>query len=159
MILYHGTTYNRFREIVADKQIDVSSDANSHYPDSGYCKTTRGYVYLTDNPLSALEFASKCWTNDNKDSGIRLLSVIKVDIPDKMIEDDIDEAKHNSSTIKSTKCYRVKADIPISSFIEIAFFQLKSFNSCCKYIEKEDYESIIWSNDTDKIWNGDIHIL
>ncbi len=159
MILYHGTTYNRFMKIVVDKKIDVCSDENSHFPNSGYCKTTRGYVYLTDNPLSALEFASKCWTNDNKDSGIRLLSVIKVDLQDEVVEDDIDEIRHNSSTIKSTKCYRVKASIPITSFVETAFFQFESFNSCCNYIENKDYDAIIWSNNKNQEWNGDIHIL
>lgn len=60
MVVYHGTTYQRLLQIYSKKTLEVTNDDNSHYPDNGSAMTTRGYVYLTDTPLSALEFASRC---------------------------------------------------------------------------------------------------
>lgn len=110
MILYHGTTYNRYQEIVNKGSILTTSDNLSHYPSKGKAKTTRGYVYLTTSPLAALEFANKCWKNDNFGNGLsaRFLTIFEINVPDNEVEYDLEEYEWNSSSVKDVEFYRIK---------------------------------------------------
>lgn len=159
MILYHGTTYNRFKSILLKRQIDVTDDSNTHNSNTEYASTKKGYVYLTDNPLSALEFGSSCWSDDYHSSGSRFLTVIKAEVNDIIIENDEDEKKYNSSTIKQTKCFRIKQPLSINAFVDIAYFQFASSDSTFDYIESKKYEAIKWSKVDEKIWNGDLNLM
>lgn len=160
MILYHGTSYNNFRSIVGDEEISVTNDENSHYPKEGHAKTRRGYIYLTDLPLAALEFGSKCWLN-SFGKNMELLTIIKVNVPDDEIEPDPDEELWQSSSVPNAKYYRINRAIDYNSEIcEVAFFQFSKYQACCDYIDKNDDSNIKWSSDDDKIWsNGDIRIM
>ena len=60
LYLYHGTTYNKFKDIENCNFIKTTTSELTHYPLEGRAKTREGYVYLTSDPLVALEFASKC---------------------------------------------------------------------------------------------------
>ena len=93
MILYHGTTYNNFQKITVDKEISITTDENSHYSAE---QSTRGYVYLTDSPFCALDFAGRCWCH-NYGNGTELLTVIKVEIPDEELEVDEEETRIQST--------------------------------------------------------------
>ena len=104
MILYHGTSYDNFRSIVSQEKLSITTDENSHYPKDGHAKTKRGYVYLTDSPIDALEFGTKCWLNTNG-AGIQLLVIIKVDVPDNEIEIDPDEERWKSASNEGGKYY------------------------------------------------------
>lgn len=160
MILYHGTSYNNLQSIVNDNEISVTTDKNSHYPKEGPAKTRRGYVYLTDLPLAALEFGTKCWLeNFGKDT--QLIAIIKINIPNNEIEKDPDEEKWHSSSIPNGKYYRINRAIVYKKEVcEVAFFQFSSYQACCNYIDDNKGNDIIWSSYDNQIWeNGDIKIM
>lgn len=158
MILYHGTTYNNFKSIFNMNEISTTTDQNSHYPDEGIAKTTRGYVYLTDSPLAALEFATKAWlASDGKDT--RLLVVIKINVDENDLEEDLDEKIWHSSSVENSNCYRIKRPINYNNEVcDLAFFQFESYQSSCDYFDYKTNESIIWLSNETK-WNGDITLM
>ena len=159
MILYHGTSYDNFRSIVSQEKLSITTDENSHYPKDGHAKTKRGYVYLTDSPIDALEFGTKCWLNTNG-AGIQLLVIIKVDVPDNEIEIDPDEERWKSASNEGGKYYRLNRSIDYNKEIcEAAFFQFTSYQACCDYIDDNMRESIIWSCNDNKKWQGDAKIM
>lgn len=157
IILYHGTTYNRYISVKATGKLKVTSDDLSHFPSEGHAKTRLGYVYLTDDPLVALEFGSRCWSNDYLNFGCRLLTVVAVSIPEENLEIDTDEEYWQAALLKGAKYYRIHRDIELSSEgLKMGFFQFDSFQSCDNYMLKKNYEHIRWSKlDGNKLWNGD----
>lgn len=154
MILYHGTTYDSCKSICRDGQLKVTSAENTHYSLEGHYKTTLGYVYLTDNPLAALDFANRRWQT-TQGEGYRLLSVLEIELPDEYIEIDYEEKQIHSLTIEA-KCYRFPKSINTKTILRIAYFSLSSYNACCKYIDSNNCDVIDWSSKDDKNWNNDV---
>lgn len=158
MILYHGTTYNRFKRILNCKSIKVTSDELTHYRKTEYYSTQNGYVYLTDNEYAALDFANRCFSDDERDSNCRLLVVLKIQIEDdKIIFDDFENTE--STTEINSISYKSSKDILVENIKQIAFFQFSSFEKCCEFYDNGKF--ISWSNiDSEiKIWNGDLDIM
>lgn len=160
MVLYHGTSFNNYKSIVSDEEISVTTDENSHYPKEGHAKTRRGYVYLTDLPLVALEFGSKCWlTSYGKE--IQLLTVFKINISEDEIQEDSDEKEWQSSSVANGGYYRINRAIDYNKeVLEVAYFQFSDYQACCDYLDKNEPDKIIWSSKDYQKWeNGDIRIM
>lgn len=158
MILYHGTTYYRFNRILNCKSIKVTSDELTHYRKTGYYSTQNGYVYLTDNEYAALDFANRCFSDDECDSNCRLLIVLKIQIDnDKVTLDDFENTEKTSKI--NNVSYKSSKNISIENIKQIAFFQFSSFQKCCEFYGKQNHFE--WSDMTfcQKIWNGDLNIM
>ena len=137
-----------------------TTDENSPYKNfSDFYKTTSGYVYLTDSPLAALEFATKNWLTTEKSKGSELLVVFGVNVDEKFLQTDEDEKKIMSALNFSQKFYQYSKDIDLNTQLEkIAFFNFSSYASCCEFLDKPENKEIIdWRTtlDTPEIWNGD----
>ncbi len=157
VILYHGTTYDTLNDIISCGVVKITDDYNSPYPNEGYSKTQRGFLYLTDDPLTALEFASNKWQVLNG-NGRRLLVVLKLSVYSTIIESDPDE-KRKTYTREKAECLRTADSIPVDGIKSAAFFEFSSFNSCCECIDAGNTDSIIWSTFDNIKWNGDVSLM
>lgn len=165
MTLYHGTSFLNFSSIIKDGEISVTSEINSHYPNEGHAMTRRGYVYLTNNFLASLEFGLRCSKNQSSVDKKQFIVVFKIEVSDDEIENDPDEEKWKSTTVKDAKFYRIKRAINYDKEIyEMAFLKFFDYNSCCKYIDEEVQDKIqhnvVWFSKEDYIkktiyFNGD----
>lgn len=151
MKFYHGTTFSRYKSIRADQEIKVASTARSPYGAEGHTKTTPGFVYLTDNPLAALDFASRCYTADEHCADSRMLVVFEVVLDSNVVQEDEDEKKWRSISENNAKCYRFPGNIDFNKkrITNIGFFGFKSKESCDKYIDDNTKSAICWTSFAD----------
>lgn len=165
MLLYHGTTYNAWKNICSQQKLSTTTDELSPYRNfSDFRKTTPGYVYLTDSPLEALNFASKNWITTNVDShGIQLLVVLCVKIDKNFLQIDEDEKRMEGAEKPNSTCYQFSKNIDLKSQLEkIAFFEFKNFQSCCNFFDNDENEDkIIWTPnlEVEQQWNGDLYCM
>lgn len=154
MILYHGTTYNRFKKICTNQCIKITTKELSPYDCEGYYSTKEGFVHLTNNEYVALDFANRCWSQDNMSADGRLLVVMKVDIDDAKLVLDEFENIEGTSTIEST-CYKTDIDIPLNKIESVSYFAFSSFDKCCEFYNSR--KNIEWDiiNPEKIVWNGD----
>lgn len=153
--LYHGTTYMACRSIIRDKKISVTKDELSPYVELGSLKTVNGYVYLTNNPFTALDFGYRNWSTRYLGIGM-ILSVFEIKVG--LDEIEIDPVEQDDGKVK---CYRLKRDIKVDEITKVSLFSFYSFDSLCKYTKKHEFEKIKWflsiedvSYNSDKV-NGD----
>lgn len=169
MIVYHGTSFLRFKKIIKEGVIHVKTDALSHYNShSDYARTTNGYAYLTDNPFAALEFGLKCWVNENykKANTKPHIGIFELDISDGLEHDEDEERYDNSSVTvgKKAQYYRTKQSISInSSCLRYTSLSFQNQENCYKYIDSFgpdyiDYDSSIKWNIMDGNWENNSSI-
>lgn len=163
MILYHGTTYDIWKNICSKKVLQVASKANSPYANQGSKETEYGYVYLVGNEIEAVEYAP--WAASARTSGHhcapRLLVVIKVDVPScELCEDPVD-SKRRPMTYGKGPYMRIKRDIKWNEIVSIAAFQYESFEASCTEIDawigdKNLLNGLKWVKPTSAPvnWNG-----
>ena len=94
MILYHGTTYKRAKQIFEQRIIKKDCDRFFNEEDNGDGYSTNGYVYLTNEVTYALYFANSHHFVDKSD----VLVVFRIDVPDKLILPDYDEMRYQDPT-------------------------------------------------------------
>ena len=133
MLLYHGTTYKRAKQIFEDRIIKKDCDRFFTEEDNGDGYSTDGYVYLTNELTFALHFANCHHLVDKSD----MLVVFRIDIPDGQILPDFDEMRYQDPTgidreryyddlscsLLEFKCCRVNSDISFDEYI-VDFFCL-----------------------------------
>lgn len=101
MILYHGTTKKRAEKIINEKCIKKNIDRFFTVENNGEGYTTQGYIYLSNEITFALSFAISHNMRENSE----ILYIFKVDIPDKFVEADFDELRHQSATDEEIRRY------------------------------------------------------
>lgn len=109
MILYHGTTLEKGRQIIKDGSI--LCDRESNYVAYGELKgTTRGFAYLTKNLYTAYFYGNINTTGYCDEE--KYVYIFKVDIPEDCIflEPDLDELE--------TKKIKYLSDITIEEALE-----------------------------------------
>lgn len=94
MILYHGTTDDRAKEILSNLEISNNCERFFTVEENGDGYTTQGYVYLTNEITYALYFANSHHFVDKSDK----LYIFKIDVPDHLIEPDYDEMRYQDPT-------------------------------------------------------------
>lgn len=94
MILYHGTTYKRAKQIFEDKVIKKDCERFFTKEENGDGYSTDRYVYLTNEVTFALHFAYCHHLVDKSE----VLVVFRIDIPDERILPDFDELRHQDPT-------------------------------------------------------------
>lgn len=90
MILYHGTSAKRGKQILDDKKIKGTDVERVYNPDYISLTTTDGYVYLGDFPL-ATYYANKTSIIADEDTHLMLF---EVEIDDNLLEVDYDEIEY-----------------------------------------------------------------
>lgn len=126
MILYHGTTYKRAKQIFEMRMIkkDCVRFFTEEYNGNGY--STDGYVYLTNEVTFALYFANCHHFVDKSD----MLVVFRIDVPDGLILPDYDEMRYQdpagierayydddlSCSLLEYKSCRVNTDISFDNY-------------------------------------------
>lgn len=142
MIVYHGTTLERYERIKQDGIIKASNDSISPYSNIVDRSTTYGYVYLTSKVQGingAIDFANRnfiqCHVNngDYAASMSRILVIIKLEINNDLLENDKDEELFGDSTCDC--CFRYKGDIDIKEATRIAF-KFPNYQKCCDYYDR-----------------------
>lgn len=143
MICYHGTTIDSLDSIKRDRVLKASSPEISHYNDLGGLSTTYGYVYVTSDFLTAVDFAErhfeKC--HSNHINLRRQLAIIRLDISERRLLDDLDEQEKGNCE----NCYRIKGDICIPKI----HYTVLAFNKYDHYCDMIDYHSeelrkVVW---------------
>ena len=155
MILYHGTTFECWKEIYNSGKLKVATKENTPYfNEKGYA-TEYGYVYLTDNVIDAIEYAAgalgarKCGIERD------FLVVVKVNVNEnELTEDETDNANGRMPlTNKNGKSYKIKRDISLDEIEEMMEF-IGSYDTVCQewvdvLLEKPELENkIIWVKPT-----------
>ena len=137
MILYHGTSYETYCQIVLDGRIKTATLENSPYRGSGSTETTYGNIYLTTSLAKAIEFANRGFIQYNyfvlhnySNSMPRSLVVLRVELDDSKIEKDKDEERIGDSS--ATDCFQYNSDIDISKALMIQLDFL-SRDDCERY--------------------------
>lgn len=148
MIVYHGTTLERYEEIKQDGVIKASNASISPYSNIGSKSTTYGYVYLTSKIQGingAIDFANRNFIQHHVNNGdytanmSRILVIIRLEISDDLLENDKDEEFFGDSTCD---CYfRYNGDINIENATRIAF-KFPNYQKCCDYYDRLTADSI-----------------
>lgn len=104
MVVYHGTTQDRAKEILECKKILMTNEQIKRYED-----TECGYVYVTDNLAFAIDFATRSIKKDETITGV----VYKIIIDDNELL--LDENDKNSFFVNDVEyvCYKVNRDLLI----------------------------------------------
>lgn len=121
MILYHGTTLKKGRQIIIDGIIKSNIERN--YKNNGMIKnTTDGFVYLTKNLYTAYYYGN-INLNDMIDCENKYVYIFKIDIADNILLPDYDEievitkkAYEHVSAEKSLEmcgCVTVREDVSV----------------------------------------------
>lgn len=97
MVLYHGTTLERWHQINNEGQINLASADNSPYANEVEERRTEyGYVYLVGNVEEAIDFASKhCQTVDPGNRA--LMAILEVKVDEALLGIDPDETGRNTT--------------------------------------------------------------
>ncbi|MFJ6264437.1 hypothetical protein ACIQGW_05355 [Lysinibacillus xylanilyticus] len=90
MKLFHGTSYKRGLQILADKKIKGNDVDRVYKIDEMGLPTTDGYVYVGDIAIAAY-YANKTSVVYDRDP---YLMIFEVDVNDDKLEADIDEIKY-----------------------------------------------------------------
>ena len=120
--VYHGTTRNKYQQILRDGEIKVTTVDNCNYLD-----TTRGFVYVTKRLCDAMDFSSR--TAENGKSQITVFR-ITIDESELLIDTDEAEWKSTLSPDGSKDCYRIGRNLKVGKDV-IAVF-CKSFGTNMK---------------------------
>lgn len=163
MCLYHGTTYGAWKKIYTDGVIKTANASISPYANQGSRATEYGYVYLVDNIIDAVEYAS--WAasaiEENHHQAHRLLVVIKVDVPKCNLEIDPIDTRSKPMTYGKGSYLRIKRNITMEEIVAIAGFQYENFQASCDdidaWIKKEELlQKIKWKKPALILtsWNG-----
>lgn len=167
MIVYHGTTYNIWKKVINSGYIAKATKDNSPYSKCGSLATDYGYVYLVENPIEAIEYASWAWSAVNEGGHLsrRFLIVIKVDVPEEELETDSVDDLRRPMTYQKGPYFRIRRNIMFSEIIGIAPFQYSNFESSCQDIDRmidNSVSSLVnWCEPTatPTDWNGASHLL
>lgn len=131
--VYHGTTRNKYQQILRDGEIKVTTVDNRNYLD-----TTCGFVYVTKRLCDAMDFSSRTAEN-----GKPQITVFRITIDESELLRDNDEAKWRStlSSGGSGDCYRIGRNLKIGKDVLAVF--CKSFGtnsrSCGNYMQAVQY--------------------
>lgn len=135
--VYHGTTPDRFKKIMADKAISVTTNDNKRYPN-----TSCGAVYVTKNLCDAMDFSTRPELGLTK----RCIVVFRIQISESELEHDPDE-NHWQSTMSDQGdkyCYRIKRNLTFEKDIDRIF--IKDFegdnSKLGRYIQSIQYNEI-----------------
>lgn len=154
MIVYHGTTEKAYKKILKSNSLLRADSERSPYSRlSKNYQTTYGYVYLTTDINSAIQFANTAFIRlmdsaYHKDL-YRNLFVFKLDIAKECLELDKDEIKHSSCEPET--CFRYKGDIffsGLSIMPEVTGMSFHSYQDCCDYcdnLSEATLRSIVWN--------------
>ena len=155
MVLYHGTTFESWKEIYNSRKLKVATKENTPYFNEKRYATEYGYVYLTDNVIDAIEYAAGALRARKCAIERDCLVVIKVNVNEnELIEDETDNANGRMIlTNKNGKSYKVKRDISLDEIEEMMEF-IGSYDTVCHewidvLIKKPELESkITWVKPT-----------
>ena len=108
MILYHGTTFESWKEIYNSGKLKVATKENTPYFNEKRYATEYGYVYLTDNVIDAIEYAAGALFARVGGRWCDYLVVIKVNVNEnELLEDETDNANGRMPlTNKNGKSYK-----------------------------------------------------
>ena len=141
MIVYHGTTLERYKKIKQEGIIKASNASISPYRNNGDMSTTYGYVYLTSKVQGingAIDFANRNFIQHHVNNGdytadsLRILVIIRLEISDDLLENDKDEELFGDPTCDC--CFRYNGDINIESATRTAF-KFPNYQKCCDYYD------------------------
>ena len=132
MILYHGTTFESWKEIYNSGKLKVATKENTPYFNEKRYATEYGYVYLTDNVIDAIEYAASALQAWKGGCERDYLVVIKVNVnEDELIEDETDNANGRMPlTNKNGKSYK-NEEKNKNSFIICESY----VSACCKWVD------------------------
>ena len=131
--VYHGTTRNRYLQILRDGEIKVTTVDIHNYLDA-----TCGFIYVTKRLCDAMDFSSR-----TAESGKSQIIVLRIVVDESELLKDTDEAKWRStlSSGGSGDCYRVGRNLEIGKDVLAVF--CKSFGansrSCGNYMQAVQY--------------------
>ena len=129
MTVYHGTTIERAKNIFRCKQIFRTNDDIKRFP-----KSDNGYVYVTDNFVVALEFATRNLKIDSKEIGV----VFKIEIDECQLILDKDENENSSfydSSVNYTG-YKINKDLVLGEDVIKVLFKEVSYTNYDDYLNK-----------------------
>lgn len=137
MILYHGTTFESWKEIYNSGKLKVATKENTPYFNEKRYATEYGYVYLTDNVIDAIEYAASALQAWKGGCERDYLVVIKVNVnEDELIEDETDNANGRMPlTNKNGKSYKIKRDISLDEIEKIMIICESYVSACCKWVD------------------------
>ena len=131
--VYHGTTRNKYQQILRDGEIKVTTVDNCNYLD-----TTRGFVYVTKRLCDAMDFSSRTAEN-----GKSQITVFRITIDESELLRDNDEANWRStlSSGGSSDCYRIGRNLKIGKDVLAVFCKTFGTNSrsCGNYMQAVQY--------------------
>ena len=90
MLLYHGTTVQRMKDIMESKCLLTNCSRFFTKDLNGMGATTQGYVYFSNEPTFALYYANSHSLVDKSEK----LYLIRIDLPIEKLEPDWDEIQH-----------------------------------------------------------------
>lgn len=102
MKLFHGTSFKRGQQILANGKIKGNEVDRVYSPDNISLPTTDGYVYLTDFAKAAY-YANKTSMIYDDDTHIILF---ELEIDDSILEPDLDEIEYTLKPIGKTKGFK-----------------------------------------------------
>ena len=136
--IYHGTTLEKAKKIIAEKAIRVTTRLISRYPN-----TTEGYVYVTKRLCDALDFSTRPLENQK----ITFFVVFKILIDESELIIDEDE-RYWASTLSEggeNDCFKIKRDLLFGNDVKSVYFKkVSSSFEVGEYMQKVQYgEEII----------------
>lgn len=131
MILYHGTTANKGEKILSDGCIKKDVERYYTKEKSGNGYSTQGYVYLSNEITFAIYFAN-CHNITDKEKEIY---IFKINIPDSMVEPDIDEMRCQEATKELIQSYggNLRCSLLEYKSCRVSFDIQFTEHPCCYY--------------------------
>ena len=171
MILFHGTTIKRAKQIFADKKLRKNINRFYTYEKNGDGATTDGYIYLSNEITYSLYYAVNHCGVDKSNCVV----IFKIDIPENKLLPDFDEIKMQDPTgytsdrysdklkcsLLEYKVCRVAEDILFDNYaVQYFIFDIKSdlySNDLLALAEKNYCETINEYNEKQKQFIKSIH--
>lgn len=128
--VYHGTSLNRAYQIIQAQLILRTNQGIQRYSTTRY-----GYVYVTKRLCDAMDFSSR----PEVGTVANIIFVFRIEIDDRELLDDPDEAKWNSTLSAGgcQECFRIERDLELVSDIKAVYVKrLYSNEELGEYLQK-----------------------
>lgn len=120
VIVYHGTTIDRAREIIKNRVLHTTDNENCRYESTG-----KGYVYVTKRLCDALDFS----TRGELGKDTLTFAVFKIQIDERELMPDLDEVIFESTLSRGGEddCFIIHRDLNVGTDV-VAVFAKKMVN-------------------------------
>ena len=147
MLLYHGTTLDRAKNIFKDGYISVTNDENCRYTNMGSFTTTNGYVYVSDIINIAFGYAIDT-SSGTYPEGSRKYVIFRINIDESEVELDADNedfpAIVSALYQDCDHCFRINRNLELGQDVDAyTVITIKSYQQGCNLSDNEKFPDVV----------------